>query len=104
MYGFRTKDKSVQAENSVGNYKAFYLENPESAKISMLALKDSKWYSFHNLLGEKKDVLPRTLSAVPDPYYGRFLVDVQAEHPQKHKLWLVETVLFITFGQKLMKI
>lgn len=104
LYGFHTKDKSVQAENPTGNSKAFYLKNPESTKISMLALKESKWYCFHNLLGEGKDVLPRTLSAVPGPYYGKYLVDVQAEHPQKHKLWLVENVLFINFGQKLIKI
>ncbi|KAL6189333.1 hypothetical protein ACLB2K_040722 [Fragaria x ananassa] len=86
MYGFHAKGKSVLAEPS----KVVYLENPESTRIPILALKESEWYSFHNLLGERKDVLPGTLSIVPGPYYGRYLVDVQAEHPQKHKLWLIE--------------
>ncbi|KAL6204420.1 hypothetical protein ACLB2K_021687 [Fragaria x ananassa] len=90
LYGFHTKDKSVQAENQAGNSKTVYLENPESTKIPMLALKESEWHRFHNLLGEGKDVLPKTLSAVLGPYYGRYLIDVQVEHPQKHKLWLVE--------------
>ncbi|KAL6204708.1 hypothetical protein ACLB2K_021975 [Fragaria x ananassa] len=81
MYGFHTKDKGVLAESS----KVEYLENPESAKIPILALKESKWYKFHNLLGEGKNILPGTLSIAPGPYYGRYLVDVQAEHPQKHK-------------------
>ena len=70
--------------------RQFTLKNPESAKIPMLVLKESEWYNFHNLLGEGKNVLPRTLAVVPGPYYGRYLVDVKAEHPQKHKLWLVE--------------
>ncbi|KAL6223175.1 hypothetical protein ACLB2K_006564 [Fragaria x ananassa] len=86
MYGFHAKGKSVLAEPS----KVVYLENPESTRIPILALKESEWYSFHNLLGEGKYVLPGTLSIVPGPYYGRYLVDVQAEHPQKHKLWLIE--------------
>ncbi|KAL6194152.1 hypothetical protein ACLB2K_035236 [Fragaria x ananassa] len=90
LHGFHTKDKDVPAENQAGSSKAVYLENPESAKIPMLALKESEWYKFHNLLGEGKDVLPRTLSVVPGPYYGKYMVDVQAEHPQKHKLWLVK--------------
>ncbi|KAL6227709.1 hypothetical protein ACLB2K_001666 [Fragaria x ananassa] len=86
MYGFHAKGKSILAEPS----KVVYLENPESTRIPILALKESEWYSFHNLLGERKDVLPGTLSIVPGPYYGRYLVDVQADHPQKHKLWLIE--------------
>ncbi|KAL6142327.1 hypothetical protein ACLB2K_060609 [Fragaria x ananassa] len=86
MYGFHAKGKSILAEPS----KVVYLENPESTRIPILALKESEWYSFHNLLGERKDVLPETLSIVPGPYYGRYLVDVQADHPQKHKLWLIE--------------
>ncbi|KAL6194743.1 hypothetical protein ACLB2K_035819 [Fragaria x ananassa] len=86
MYGVHTKDKGVLAEPS----KVVYLESPESAKIPMLALKESEWYNFHNLLGEGRDVLPGTLSIIPGPYYERYLVDVQAEHPQKHKLWLIE--------------
>ncbi|KAL6212135.1 hypothetical protein ACLB2K_017356 [Fragaria x ananassa] len=77
MHGFHAKDKGILAETS----KVVYLKNPESAKIPILALKESEWYSFYNLLGEEKNVLPGTLSAVPGPYYGRYLVDVQAEHP-----------------------
>ncbi|KAL6184219.1 hypothetical protein ACLB2K_045623 [Fragaria x ananassa] len=81
LYGFHTKDKDAPAENQAGSSKVVYLENPESAKIPMLALKESEWYKFHNLLGEGKDVIPRTLSVVPGPYYGKYLVDIQAEHP-----------------------
>ncbi|KAL6203891.1 hypothetical protein ACLB2K_021162 [Fragaria x ananassa] len=42
LYGFHTKEKGVQAENQAGNSKAIYLENPKSAKIPMLALKESE--------------------------------------------------------------
>ncbi|KAL6144083.1 hypothetical protein ACLB2K_054778 [Fragaria x ananassa] len=53
LYGFHTNDKGVHAENQAGNSKVVYLENPESAKIPMLALKESEWYNFHNLLDLK---------------------------------------------------
>ncbi|KAL6220401.1 hypothetical protein ACLB2K_008157 [Fragaria x ananassa] len=43
LYGFHTKDKNEQAENSAGTFKVIYLENPESAKILILALKESEW-------------------------------------------------------------
>ncbi|KAL6138579.1 hypothetical protein ACLB2K_063860 [Fragaria x ananassa] len=86
MYGVHTKDKGVLEEPP----KVVFLASPESDKIPMQALKESEWYNFHNLLGEGRDVLPETLSISPGPYYGRYLVDVQAEHPQKHKLWLIE--------------
>ncbi|KAL6130306.1 hypothetical protein ACLB2K_068687 [Fragaria x ananassa] len=86
MYGVHTKDKGVLEEPP----KVVFLASPESAKIPMQALKESEWYNLHNLLGEGRDVLPETLSISPGPYYGRYLVDVQAEHPQKHKLWLIE--------------
>ncbi|KAL6204213.1 hypothetical protein ACLB2K_021481 [Fragaria x ananassa] len=64
LYGFHIKDKNIQAESQAGNSRAVYLENPKSAKIPMVALKEFEWYKFHNLLGEAKDVLPRTLSVV----------------------------------------
>ena len=74
------KDKGEQNEVPAGKSKAIYLENPESAKVPIKALKESEWYKFHNFLGEGNKNLPETLSLVPGSYYGRYLVNVQAEH------------------------
>ncbi|MDD0148583.1 hypothetical protein PSY31_23120, partial [Shigella flexneri] len=61
-------------------------------KTRTVALKESDWFDFHNLIGSHNSdsCLPPTLFIVPGPYVGRYVVNVQSEHPQEHKLCLVE--------------
>ncbi|MDD0148754.1 hypothetical protein PSY31_24030, partial [Shigella flexneri] len=53
---------------------------------------ESVWHEFHSLIGShnSEDRVPPTLFIIAGPYVGRYLVNVQSEHPQEHKLWLVE--------------
>ena len=81
LHGIHAKEKEKS--------KVVYLENPESAKIPMTTMKRSEWFKFHEHLGNGKR-LPPTLSDVFGPYYERYLVNVQAEHPQKQKIWLLD--------------
>ncbi|MDD0160938.1 hypothetical protein PSY24_23415, partial [Shigella flexneri] len=54
--------------------KIHYLENPESAKVLIIALKESDWFEFHNLIGShnSEDCIPPTLFIVAGPYVGRY--------------------------------
>ncbi|MDD0213319.1 hypothetical protein PSY81_23150, partial [Shigella flexneri] len=62
------------------------------ARVPIIALKESDWFEFHNLIGShnSENYIPPTLFIVARPSVGRYGVNVQSEHPQEHKLWLVE--------------
>ena len=63
----------------------------ESAKVRVKAMNKLEWFEFHNIIetvGEEG--LSGTLFLVPNPFCGRYVVNVQAEHPQNHKLWIIE--------------
>ncbi|KAL6218593.1 hypothetical protein ACLB2K_011803 [Fragaria x ananassa] len=78
-------------QNSEEDGRSCHLGENEAHLLQTLKALTEEMHGFHAKdKGEGKNVLPGTLSVVPGPYYGRYLVDVQAEHPQKHKLWLVE--------------
>ena len=52
-------------------------------------MKESERYKFHDTI-RRSTTEWNTLFTISGPYVGRYLVNVQSEHPQQHKLWLVE--------------
>ncbi|PRQ21805.1 putative nucleotidyltransferase, Ribonuclease H [Rosa chinensis] len=85
-------EESHIQQSAVRKEKILFLESPESARVPVMALNESDWHEFHSLIGRHnpEDLVPPTLFIVSGPYVGRYLVNVQSEHPQEHKLWLVE--------------
>ena len=82
-----------QKNSPNNNSKIQYADGTENARVPFLALKETEWYKFHDLIGVHQledHTIPETLYAVPGPYTGRYVVNVQSNHPQEHKLWLVE--------------
>ena len=78
--------KNVQKEQRIE-----MIISPESARVPIRALTEPEWFEFNNVLGAAGgDSLPGTLCPVPGPFYGRYVVNVEADHHQNHKLWLVE--------------
>jgi hypothetical protein len=78
--------KNVQKEPNLE-----MLRSPESARVPLKALTEPEWFEFHNVLGTAgSEGLPNTLFPVPGPFFGRYVVNVEADHHQNHKLWLIE--------------
>ncbi|XP_061988351.1 uncharacterized protein LOC133706818 [Rosa rugosa] len=88
----RAQFEEIQIQQSAVKEKIHFLEDPESARVPIITLKESDWIEFHNLIGghNSEACIPPTLFIIAGPYVGRYLVNVQSEHPQEHKFWLVE--------------
>ncbi|KAK9923007.1 hypothetical protein M0R45_031443 [Rubus argutus] len=86
-----TEELHDGAKNAQKEQKLEMIISPESAKVPLKALIEIELFEFHNVLGTAgNEGLSDTLFPVPGPFFGRYVVNVQAEHHQNHKLWLVE--------------
>lgn len=63
-------------------------------------MNGENFWEFQEYIGTISYNLTETLQVVTGPYYGRYLINVQAKQKQEHKAWLVENGFILDLWTK----